>query len=135
MAGVSPVGPRDADHVIRDGSCDLTADENITFTLLGGNTRTAPLSVYVLVPEISSCDNLVVTVTSTTSNKKYSVTHTDAISASSVTAPFILELPLPFTSATAWNCNLNVECAAEDFGATQVWIALASEGDGVPNTP
>lgn len=128
----SPIGPRDADHVLRDGACDLTADElNTAFTLLGGNHRDNPLSLYVLVPEVSACDSLKVTVRTATDGKEIEVTHVENID-ECTTLPFLLELPLPFSSDTSWQYDLNVTGSCVDMGAVQVWVALASEEANVP---
>lgn len=125
------VGPRDADDIIRDGSCDLTGDETIAFTMTGGNRRLAPQSLFVLVPEVSAGDTLKVTAQSLTDGKEIEVTHTENIDACT-TMPFLLELPLPFSDDTSWQAVLNCGSCSDDFGAVEVWIGLSTEAAQVP---
>jgi hypothetical protein len=125
------IGPRDADHLLRDGSADLDGDETIAFTLAGGNRRVAPLSVYVLVPEASAGDGLLVTVQSLTDGKEIEVTHTEPIT-DSATLPFLLELPIPFSDDTSWQVVLDCTNEGDDFGATEVWVGLSTEFAQVP---
>ena len=125
------VGPRDADDILRDGTCDLTGDETTAFTLLGGNHHAAPQSLYVLVPEVTCGDTLKVTVQSLTDGSSIEVTHTDNIDACT-TVPFLLELPLPFSNDTSWQYVLDCGSCADDFGPVEVWIGLSTEAAQVP---
>lgn len=118
-------GMVDADLVLRDGSSDLTGDENNqAFTLHTGNPIQHQMALYVLVPEVSSSDSLVVTARCTTTGEKVEITHTDAIDGNT-TLPFILCLPLPPSRGTAWEYDLNTSGSGIDFGAVEVWVGLA----------
>lgn len=125
------IGPRDADDILRDGTCDLTGDETTAFTLTGGNRRVAPQSLYVLVPEVSAGDTLKVTAQSLTDGKEIEVTHTNNIDACT-TVPFMLELPLPFSDDTSWQYVLECGSCSDDFGAVEVWVGLSTEAAQVP---
>ena len=113
---------RDADHIIRDGTSDLTADETIAFTLIGGQPKEAPLAVHVLVPTLSASGTLTVTIRSTTTSEKITVSHTDALTQGTTTVPYTLKLPIPPSRGTAWEIVLDVGGGSEDFGAVQVRI-------------
>ncbi len=127
MAGISNHrgGMVDADLVLRDGSVDLTADElTQSFTLHTGNPIQHPMALYVLIPAVSASDSLLVTVRCVTTGEKIVVSHTDTIDGNT-TLPFLLVLPLPPSVGTSWEFDLNLTGSALDFGAVEVWVALA----------
>jgi hypothetical protein len=118
---------RDTALVLRDGSTNLTADENLTFTV-PRIYHNRPLAVYVLLPQdlAEASDTLKITVKSTTTLKKIEVTHTDIITQGTGTYPKTFILPLPPINAQAWTVNLDItdNDAGADFdaGAVQVWV-------------
>ena len=115
-------GPRDNDHLLRDGTSDLTATESAqAFTVTGGIHSVNPISLLVLVPKASASDTLKVAVKCTTTGKKIEVTHTDVIDDNS-TFPYELELPLPQSVGEAWTFDLTLTGSSIDFGAVQVWL-------------
>jgi len=123
---------RDTNYVLRDGTTDLTADENLTFTV-PRIYHGKPLAVHVLLPQdlAEASDTLKVTVKSTTTLKKIEVTHTDVVTKGTGTYPMKLVLPLPPINAQAWTVNLDItdSDAGGDFdaGAVQVWVEENSD--------
>ena len=114
----------DADLVLRDGSSDLVSDElTQAFTLHTGNPLYKSLALYVLVPTVSASDSLIVTVRCTTTGSKIEVVHTDSID-TNTTTPFLLVLPMPPSSGTAWNYDLNLTGSSVNLGAVEVWVGL-----------
>lgn len=131
---------RDNALVLRDGTTDLTADENLTFTVPRIYHK-RPLAVYVLFPQdlAEASDTVVVTASCTTSGQKITVSHTDTVVTGGETFPFLLILPLPPVNGQAWNVNLNItdNDAGADFdaGAVQVWVEELKEDAKLPTTP
>ncbi|KKN15976.1 hypothetical protein LCGC14_0980500 [marine sediment metagenome] len=113
---------RDADHILRDGTSNLTADETIAFTLTGGQPKEAPLAVHVLVPTLSASDTLTVTIRGVTTSQKITVSHTDALTQGTTTVPYTLKLPIPPSESTAWELFLDVGGSSVNHGAVQAWI-------------
>lgn len=117
-------GPRDADNIIRTGATNLTNTENLTYTLTAGVAHTSPMALNVLVPQASSGDSLKVTAKFTTAGKKIEVTHTDEID-DNTAYPFLLRLPLPFTTSPDLAVDLVVTGGPGNFGAVQAWLERA----------
>lgn len=121
-------GPRDSSLDLRTSSDgDLTADETLTLTLRGGNSKENLLSLHVLVPDASeTSDTLKVTYKVTTSNYKIEVTHTDLITVGTHTFPFHLVLPLPPHTQEDVSVALDVtddDAGGDvDFGEVLVWL-------------
>ncbi len=119
---------RDADHILRDGTVDLTEDETITFTLTGGQPSKAALAVHVLVPTLSAtADTLKVTVRCVTTSEKIEVTHTDVLTEGTTTVPYTLKLPIPPSKGTAWELFLDVGGTTIDHGAVEAWIEVMED--------
>jgi hypothetical protein len=123
---------RDALLVIRDGTSNLTADENLTFTVPRIYHK-RPLAVHVLLPQdlAEASDTLKITAKSTTTKKKIEVTHTDLITQGTGTYPKTFVLPLPPINAQDWTVNLDITDADAgtdfDAGAVQVWVEELAE--------
>ena len=123
--------PRDNAHIIRSGGSDLTATENITFTVGGGNPVQRMHMIMMLIPSQSgTTPTLKVTVKSLTDGKEIEVTHTENIDAAT-TFPFELKLPLPPSDDTAWQLDLTLGGTTPDFGAVQAWL----EGSQLAKVP
>ena len=114
--------PRDNAHILRSGGSDLTATENITFTVGGGNPVQRMHMIMMLVPSQSGTSpTLKVTVKSLTDGKEIEVTHTENID-DATTFPFELKLPLPASDDTSWQLDLTLGGTTPDFGAVQAWL-------------
>lgn len=123
--------PRDNAHILRDGSTNLTATENLTHTIAGGNPLQRQSMVYVIVPSQSGTSpTLKVTAKSLTDGKEIEVTHTENID-DGLTYPYELKLPLPPSDDTSWQVDLTVGGTTPNFGAVQVWL----EGAQIAKVP
>ncbi len=123
--------PRDNVHIIRSGGSDLTATENIAFTVGGGNPVQRMHMVMVLVPSQSGTSpTLKVTAKSLTDGSEIEVTHTENID-DAETFPYELKLPLPPSADTSWQLDLTLGGTSPDFGAVQAWL----EGSQLAKVP
>lgn len=117
---------RDADQIVRDGSSNLTADETIAFTVVGGVPTKHQMNMNILVPTLSTSDTLSVTLRCVSTGKKITVSHTDALTQGTTTVPFLLTLPFPPSDGTSWQLFLDVGGSSVDHGAVQAWIEASS---------
>lgn len=115
----------DTNLVLRDGSTHLTADESLTAIVVGPMTR--PMTLHVLVPEVSSGDTLDVELEFNDDGS----TQIDNMNMKQITAAGNYSIPF-ITNHKYLLVKLNeTDNGGPDFGHVKVWLSPASRYDGI----
>ena len=112
----------DTNLLLRDGTSDLSDDESLTAVLVGPMNR--PMVLHVLVPEVSSGDDIDVELEFNDDGS----TQIDNMNMANITAAGLYSIPF-FTWHKYLLVKLETSNASDDHGAVKVWIAPAHRYD------
>lgn len=118
-------GPKDSTLEIRTRA-SLTATENKTKTLDGGNVSKTPLSLHVVLPTTptGTTPDLDISVECVTTNKALRITTVDTIDENS-TYPLHIVIPLPPIDGASWEVDFVVGSGSPTWLNVEAWFELA----------